>query len=1005
MLKTGGKRKVEDVIAEEKVVSFATENGGINYDNDADNDDADDVASKTPAANKSTAKNTPGSSGGMKMRSGRKKKRHKMDSTTAFGGISVVGVGVTPRKRSKSGTNEDDAVTSGEHDGTLNENNGKDQADNDEEMDTETDERKMSPEMTRVAVAAAQVAEPTVEAGEGEDGDNGEANNHAPTNGAGTSLPKLVTQNLRLPSQRTPKPARAATAAVVETVTPAAPPPGGRRLLFQSAQKSSCAADGQRNTLLMQTRQQQRTTTAIELPPTEDPQPIQLQQLQQNGTDGTSGFTTAATPAESSSFFTQFDKEDTVLYTQAWFLFLVIFFVFGNLVSVMSRDGSLASEGQWSMWNVKVQGERLSNWYNIEPSLANVTTIAAIVDDENNEDAPAEDTPLEEEPGIIIETVTVTDPDLLSSARAALRAHRINLHDIQKLETSMKELQEGMDMLGSTMQGWMGLNPMVMEEIVSSDVVIFSKSYCPYCQATKKLFNNLMAEKYDDGVYTKVIELDKLQNGADIQSVLSGLTGQRTVPNVFVRGRHVGGNDQVQAAAKSGELENMLKLDMVLEMSSSDSDGKKPSYDRIDSMRSSIADKKDLLMEWESALEDAEESLNLLHQGEISPTEVNEVVGTLSEVSMIPETSAMVLDMAKISVPGEGCEGMDYVPLKPKEEEGVADFSKEDETVDVVGGIDVNALDVASDAPVRLEDAQTAYQSLLKLSQAMSETLVGETGPSSQVKRWARQIIQEELQHEGVDGKPPPIDELHQPIVTPEDTAISSEPSHPDYYVGYTAHNAIRDIDRLLEVEDADRTGKFDYASVIHGASVVRRGPYATSYSLYETLPLVNRILAYLKLRFYGHPPEVTLLPTFPMDARGQCWSFPNEFSSPRTRGQTLNEDGIRGDYATLTVSLTSAITITEIMIEHVSPNISSDPNTAVKEFRVVGFEDGGAYGEPWELGTFKFAMGPTMQAFSIPTMLDGQNVPQLKSVAIAVDSNWGQGEYSCLYRVRVHGA
>jgi len=1002
MAKTGGKRKAEDVIAEEKEVSFATENGRINYGNDVDCDDADDVTAKTPAAKKSTAKNTPGSSGGMKMRSGRKKKRPKLDSTTAVGGISAVGV--TPRKQTKRGTNEDDAVTSGEHDGTSNESNGKDKADNDEEMDTETDERKLSPEVTRVAVAPVQVAEHTVEAGEVEDGDKGEANNHAPTNGAGTSLPKLVTQNLRLPSQHTPKSARAATAAVAETVTPAAPP-GGRRLLFQSAQKSSSAADGQKNTLLMQTRQQQRTTTAVELPPTEDPQPIQLEQLQQNGNDGTSGFTIAATPLESSSFFTQFDKEDTILYTQAWFLFLVIFFVFGNLVSVMSRDGSLASEGQWSMWNVKVQGERLANWYNIEPSLANATTIATIVDDENNEDAPAEDTLLEEEPGTIIETVTVTDPDLLSSARAALRAHRMNLHDIQKLETSMKELQEGMGMLGSTMQGWMGLNPMVMEEIVSSDVVIFSKSYCPYCQATKKLFNNLMAEKYDDSVYTKVIELDKLQNGADIQSVLLGLTGQRTVPNVFVRGRHVGGNDQVQAAAKSGELENMLRLDMVLEMPSSDSDGKKPSYDRIDSMRSSIADKHNLLMEWESALEDAEESLNLLHQGEIGPTEVNQVVGTLSEVSMIPGTSAMILDVAKISVPGEGCEGMDYVPLKPEEEEGLSDFSKEDETVDVVGGIDVNALDFASDAPVRFEDAQTAYQRLLKLSQATSETLVGETGPSSPVKRWALQIIEEELQNEGIDGKPPPIDEIHQPIVTPEDTAISSEPSDPDYYVGYTAHNAMRDIDRLLEVEDADRTGKFDYASIIHGASVVRRGPYATSYSLYETLPLVNRILAYLKLRFYGHPPEVTLLPTFPMHARGQCWSFPNEFSSPRTRGQTLDEDGIRGDYATLTVSLTSAITITEIMIEHVSPNISSDPNTAIKEFRVVGFEDGGAYGEPWELGTFKFAIGPTMQAFSIPTMLDGQNVPKLKSVAIAVDSNWGQEEYSCLYRVRVHGA
>merc|ERR1712176_559556 len=97
----------------------------------------------------------------------------------------------------------------------------------------------------------------------------------------------------------------------------------------------------------------------------------------------------------------------------------------------------------------------------------------------------------------------------------------------------------------------------------------------------------------------------------------------------------------------------------------------------------------------------------------------------------------------------------------------------------------------------------------------------------------------------------------------------------------------------------------------------------------------------------------------------------------------------------------TSAITVAEVVVEHVSPNMSPDPSTAIKEFRVVGFEDGGAYGELWELGTFKFLIGPTKQAFSMPTMLDGQNVPKLKSVSIAVDSNWGNAGYSCLYRVR----
>ena len=50
-----------------------------------------------------------------------------------------------------------------------------------------------------------------------------------------------------------------------------------------------------------------------------------------------------------------------------------------------------------------------------------------------------------------------------------------------------------------------------------------------------------------------------MDNGADIQDSLKDLTGQRTVPSVFVKGNHVGGNDDLQAAAKDGKLQAMLE--------------------------------------------------------------------------------------------------------------------------------------------------------------------------------------------------------------------------------------------------------------------------------------------------------------------------------------------------------------------------------------------------------------------------------------------------------------
>ncbi|CAB9501463.1 Glutaredoxin-2, mitochondrial [Seminavis robusta] len=89
-------------------------------------------------------------------------------------------------------------------------------------------------------------------------------------------------------------------------------------------------------------------------------------------------------------------------------------------------------------------------------------------------------------------------------------------------------------------------------EIESNDVMVFSKSYCPYCDATKKVFDRM------DGVDPKIIELDLDDNGPAIQDALLEITGQRTVPNVFVKGTHIGGNDDTQLAAKMGKIKKML---------------------------------------------------------------------------------------------------------------------------------------------------------------------------------------------------------------------------------------------------------------------------------------------------------------------------------------------------------------------------------------------------------------------------------------------------------------
>lgn len=91
------------------------------------------------------------------------------------------------------------------------------------------------------------------------------------------------------------------------------------------------------------------------------------------------------------------------------------------------------------------------------------------------------------------------------------------------------------------------------QNVVSSNpLVVFSKSYCPYCIKVKELLTKLGAKQV-------VIELDIEGDGAAIQSALAGWTGQRTVPNVFIGGQHVGGCDDTVAKHKSGNLVPLLK--------------------------------------------------------------------------------------------------------------------------------------------------------------------------------------------------------------------------------------------------------------------------------------------------------------------------------------------------------------------------------------------------------------------------------------------------------------
>lgn len=87
--------------------------------------------------------------------------------------------------------------------------------------------------------------------------------------------------------------------------------------------------------------------------------------------------------------------------------------------------------------------------------------------------------------------------------------------------------------------------------VYSNKIAIFSKSYCPYSMRAKNVFSELEEQPY-------VVELDLRDDGYKIQDVLEELFGRRTVPQVFVNGKHIGGSDDLQAAVQSGQLQKLL---------------------------------------------------------------------------------------------------------------------------------------------------------------------------------------------------------------------------------------------------------------------------------------------------------------------------------------------------------------------------------------------------------------------------------------------------------------
>jgi glutaredoxin 3 len=78
---------------------------------------------------------------------------------------------------------------------------------------------------------------------------------------------------------------------------------------------------------------------------------------------------------------------------------------------------------------------------------------------------------------------------------------------------------------------------------------MYSTAWCGYCQRAR----NLLERK---GVAVREIKID--EDSKDRDTMLQRSGGRRTVPQIFIGERHVGGYDDLAALDRAGELDKLL---------------------------------------------------------------------------------------------------------------------------------------------------------------------------------------------------------------------------------------------------------------------------------------------------------------------------------------------------------------------------------------------------------------------------------------------------------------
>ncbi|XP_059892443.1 SUN domain-containing protein 1 isoform X1 [Gadus macrocephalus] len=182
-------------------------------------------------------------------------------------------------------------------------------------------------------------------------------------------------------------------------------------------------------------------------------------------------------------------------------------------------------------------------------------------------------------------------------------------------------------------------------------------------------------------------------------------------------------------------------------------------------------------------------------------------------------------------------------------------------------------------------------------------------------------------------------------------------------------------VRNALRLYSQDRTGLADYALESGGGSILSTRCSET----YETRTALLSLFG-LPLWYFSQSPRVVIQPDV---QPGNCWAF-------------------RGSTGYLVIRLSMKVQPTAFTLEHIPKALapSGALRSAPRDFTVYGLDDEGQE-EGQLLGSYSYEEdGEAVQTYHVTE----EKEQAFQIIEVRILSNWGNQEYTCMYRLRVHG-